>query len=252
MTHDLPPLDQIEALFAIELDSTERELLTTPTDLLGIHERQRRYVLMMALTTCQCPACGYLLCQRSAADAPFDPAASTPDDAYACPHCHAGLTWHLGVIGGAQWFTLTAIESAATRQAWLDARRPGIGAMPADPGLMQPADARVEHLEAVIAERVEVLRRYAPPQPAGFTAGQPVEFRDRTRSAEWERGTFTRYDGTEHPGDDAPMAFVAAANGTTVRTEVSRIRPACICEGRGGHTNPACAWYGTDTLGGAR
>jgi hypothetical protein len=100
-------LEQIEHVFGFAFTAAERQLLTTPKDLLGVRDGQRRYVLAMALQTCECPACGYLLCQRSAATGAYDLEKAVPDDAYACPHCHAGLTWHLGLIGGEQWFTLT-------------------------------------------------------------------------------------------------------------------------------------------------
>jgi hypothetical protein len=104
-----PPgsLEQIERVFGFTFSDAERRLLAIPDSLLGHLDGQRRYVLAMALQTCECPACGYLLCQRSAATGGFDLETSTPDDAYACPHCKAGLTWHLALIAGGQWFTVT-------------------------------------------------------------------------------------------------------------------------------------------------
>jgi hypothetical protein len=100
-------LDQIEGVFGFSFTPAERQLLTMRKDLLGVRDGQRRYVLQMALQPCECPRCGYLVCQRSAATAPYSTDTSTPDDAYACPYCQAALTWHLGLVGGAQWFTMT-------------------------------------------------------------------------------------------------------------------------------------------------
>ena len=51
-----------------------------------------------------------------------------------------------------------------------------------------------------------------------FTAGQRVEFRNRTRSAEWEPGMFVRYD-------DPGFAVVTPTAGGVCRTEIDRIRP---------------------------
>ena len=115
------PLDQIEALFGITFTDHERMLLTTSKALLSTREQQASYILAMGLQTCQCPACPYLLCQRSASIEPFDPASSAPDDAYACPNCKAALTWHLGMIGGGQWFTLTYPGQVADAAALADA-----------------------------------------------------------------------------------------------------------------------------------
>jgi hypothetical protein len=103
-------ISQAEQLYAITLSDGEWTLLQTPDPLLGHRDSQRLYILAMALQPSRCPACGYILCQRSACTQAWNPDTSTPDDAYACPNCKAGLTWHLGMIGGAQWFSLTATE----------------------------------------------------------------------------------------------------------------------------------------------
>ena len=103
-------INQAEQLFGITLSDGEWTLLKNPDALLTNLEQQARFILAMALQPSRCPSCGYILCQRSACTQPWDPGTSTPDDAYACPNCKNGLTWHLGLIGGAQWFSLTTTE----------------------------------------------------------------------------------------------------------------------------------------------
>lgn len=215
------PLDQIEALFGITFTDHERMLLTTSKALLSTREQQASYILAMGLQTCQCPACPYLLCQRSASIEPFDPASSTPDDAYACPNCKAALTWHLGMIGGGQWFTLTYPGQVADAAALADAADLCSVEIDGRPwadgnGSTEFPRSRAELLASRLGGRVI---------PAGrFTAGQPVTFRDRTRSAEPRPGTFARYAETEHRSwGDVPLAVVTAEDGHEVRTEVSRI-----------------------------
>jgi hypothetical protein len=103
---DLP--GALAELYGVEFPDHYKMLLTT-TDhaLLGVLDKQRKYVLSLALTPLQCPACHVLICQYSATEGRFDTDASHPDDGYRCPACGAGLTWHLALIGGSQSFTLT-------------------------------------------------------------------------------------------------------------------------------------------------
>jgi len=99
----------LAGLFGITFTEHETMLLTT-TDpaLLSILDKQRKYVLGLALQPLQCPACHATICQYSASDGRFDTDAYHPDDGYACPGCGRGLTWHLALFGGGQWFSLTA------------------------------------------------------------------------------------------------------------------------------------------------
>jgi hypothetical protein len=119
-----PTPDQLEALFGFTFTAPERHLLTAVRDTLDPYERQHRYLLMMALQGCECPVCGYLLCQRSAGGPVITvPATVRPDDDYRCPSCQTGLTWHLGLIGGSQWFTVTDPQALQNRLALADAER---------------------------------------------------------------------------------------------------------------------------------
>jgi hypothetical protein len=120
-----PPLDrqaigQIESAFALTFTPYEVHILRDTN--LDPYEAQHRTLLHVALNPCQCPACGRIICQRSAAGMTLitTPATVRPDDGYACPACQTPLTWHLAITGG-QHFTVTA--DAAKLAALDDAER---------------------------------------------------------------------------------------------------------------------------------
>ena len=111
---DLP--DMLNELFGIRLTDKERTLLTHKDDMLDPYDVQRKYILRMALQTIVCPACGTPICQRSAGGPKPEDDTPVPDDSYVCPKCEAKLTWHLGMIGGEQWFTLNPGQTITTGQ----------------------------------------------------------------------------------------------------------------------------------------
>jgi hypothetical protein len=100
--------DTLQELYGITFTDRERMLLTTGNDLLTVLDQQSKYVLARAVEPIPCPGCGVLTCRRAACTLPWDDTTAIPDDAYACrfPSCGAKLIWHLGLIGGDQWFTL--------------------------------------------------------------------------------------------------------------------------------------------------
>lgn len=103
--HLTPDLDRLAALYRIELTAQERFLWASSPRLLTPLDQQRAYLLGRSLAPMQCPACGGLICVRSASG-PDDIDGVYPDDAYSCPFCQARLTWHLSVTG-TTWFTLS-------------------------------------------------------------------------------------------------------------------------------------------------
>lgn len=119
---------QAEDLFGFTFTQHERILLTTPAR--DPYDDQHRILLLMALQTCSCPACGLLICRRSAAGLTLFtvPATVRADDDYACPGCKVQLTWHLG-MSGSQWFTVTrpdAVALDAAERAASDDDRPPV------------------------------------------------------------------------------------------------------------------------------
>lgn len=111
-------VDKLAALFDVTFTDREKVLLTSSRDLLSHLDRQRAYLLHMALTAMQCPACSSVICQRSAAPDPDNFAefgGGTPDDSYVCPHCGSKLTWRLGLFAGQMWFVLNPGQTVTTR-----------------------------------------------------------------------------------------------------------------------------------------
>jgi hypothetical protein len=90
--------------------TAEPEYLRDPLD------AQRIAVLRLDLTPVPCPACGLVICRRSAYTGDPDPdrPGGWNDDANACPHCKAKLTWHLSIVGE-QWFTLSPGQAVTVR-----------------------------------------------------------------------------------------------------------------------------------------
>lgn len=215
--------------YGITFNADLMRLLTTDRADLDIRDRRRRYTLGLALEPVPCPHCHTLTCRLAASTLPFSFTEDIPDDEYVCPSCGTKLTWHVELIGGAQWFTITPFIAA-----------------PPTLGQYNPLDLEPPPL----AETVSQERAFT--WPPGFVAGEPVEFMDRSRGAQWEPGTFLQYDPANEQAETrlAVVTYADTSKGTC-RTEVTRIRSRCICEGRGGHINPACRWYGTDQDGGA-
>jgi hypothetical protein len=104
----------------------ERTLLTSSDGVLGPYEQQRAYVLKMALRAEKCPACGYILCPRSAwtglqleplkAEGTYDKliidTSWAHDGAdgrlFACPACRVRLVHHQGMALTEHWFTIAS------------------------------------------------------------------------------------------------------------------------------------------------
>ena len=101
---------QLAARYGITLTDAETALLTTSQLLQDHLEAQEAWLLSQALSALQCPACLRETCQRATLTDPEawhrDSLPPYPDDGYRCPHCKAGLTWHLAFTGP-QFFTLT-------------------------------------------------------------------------------------------------------------------------------------------------
>jgi hypothetical protein len=101
-----PVPEDFEQLYGIRFSDAERELLTgavgwrfTPID------RQKATLLRRALRPRKCPACFYILCERSA-HGEFDWNAVTSDDDYACPHCKTRLHFNQTIVDGQEFFTI--------------------------------------------------------------------------------------------------------------------------------------------------
>jgi hypothetical protein len=108
-----PAIDQLERLYDIRLTEDECHLLA-PAHQLDAYDAHRRRVLLGAFQTCLCPACGHILCQRSAAGMPLftSPLTVRADDDYSCPDCAVALTWRLEPLSGSQWFTVISDAAA--------------------------------------------------------------------------------------------------------------------------------------------
>jgi hypothetical protein len=97
----------MEQLFGITFTGRERMLLETADGSLDPVDRQRKYVLAVALAGIKCPACLAIICQRAATVGEFfSEERRHEDDRYECNQCHARLTYHLGLFAGQQWFEL--------------------------------------------------------------------------------------------------------------------------------------------------
>jgi hypothetical protein len=93
--------------YGIELSVYELDLLSTRNSLLDPIERQRAFLLRMALRPESCPACKWILCQRSAwARGTFDPGTTGDGPGYQCPNCSADLIHRSGIIVSEHWMEL--------------------------------------------------------------------------------------------------------------------------------------------------
>jgi hypothetical protein len=88
-----PGPEQWAEAYVIEFTEREVALLTTERELMPPLDRQRAFLLTMALRPEQCPACKFVLCPRSAwkGSQPFDPAVNGDGPDYECPACGARL-----------------------------------------------------------------------------------------------------------------------------------------------------------------
>jgi len=92
--------------YGITWTATELELLSTDSEMLDPIERQRAYLLKLALRPRQCPACRYVLCQRSAWQGEFDPGHTGDGPGYACPNCGVRLEYRQGLVLSEHWFEI--------------------------------------------------------------------------------------------------------------------------------------------------
>jgi hypothetical protein len=122
-------LSDLEQLYGIKFSPAEWVLLTNPPHMLDPIERQQRYLLQMHLLPLSCPACSGWVCVRSARLG--DGREQTSDDDYQCNLCQAKLTWHLGLVGPEQWFTLSPdqVVTVPPKRPW-----------PLPPGATDPRD----------------------------------------------------------------------------------------------------------------
>lgn len=107
-----------ESYYEITFTEEECRILTTDAALLDPLDRQRQYLLALALAGMKCPACLYVTCRRAAATdgLPFGTSAPTPDDAYACQRCGTRLVYHVALIGGEQFFTIHPSEARPPKE----------------------------------------------------------------------------------------------------------------------------------------
>jgi hypothetical protein len=84
------------AQFGIKLSGPELVILRTRKRLLGDADRKLAYRLLLALRPESCPACQWVICERSTWTGPIPMPADTPNDGsgYTCPHCEATLIHH--------------------------------------------------------------------------------------------------------------------------------------------------------------
>jgi hypothetical protein len=102
--------------YGIRFLESERALLISPRDLLTPIDRQRAYLLRLALRPEQCPACKYILCQRSAwAGGDFDPGTAPDGPGYTCPACKAALEHRQGLIITEHWMDLAPGQTVEVR-----------------------------------------------------------------------------------------------------------------------------------------
>jgi hypothetical protein len=277
-------IEHAEQLYGFRFTEPERLWLTTSTELLSPYERQWRFILQAGLTTCQCPACGYLLCQRSAAGGPLTttPATVRHDDDYHCPNCHAGLTWHLGLFGGAQWFTLNALNEAGARRAagrepeTLEtlARKmfPAEYAAITDDQPLAPEKVRTVEIKltrmngcpgAEPSRMHPILNRACAPVRGAGRRDYPltgtcahcdylIGCADFTadwyhvRAADLAAAAIDAATPAGQPAvplTDNEIRGIERVTGERYARSTGKWYPGCICEGREGHTNPACYWY---------
>jgi len=106
-------IEMIAEVYQITLTDRMRFLLDTSPDLLDPLDVQRRYLLRMALVRISCPACKGIICQVSAQTGEYDTEGCkhVSDDSYACPFCHAGLTWVLDALTGQQFFDIRDLST---------------------------------------------------------------------------------------------------------------------------------------------
>jgi len=93
--------------YGFNLRDDELVLLSTHASLLGPIDRQRAFLLTMAMRPEQCPACKWILCQRSAwARGLFDPGTTGDGPGYQCPNCSVELIHRSGLIASEHWMDL--------------------------------------------------------------------------------------------------------------------------------------------------
>lgn len=121
--HEDSRISHLQQLYGFTFTEGEVRLLQAGS-MLDPYDKQRSYLLRMALRAENCPACDYILCPRSAwtgvktagptarwpgSGEPVD--VSWADDGedgklFACPACKARLVHRLGIVETDHWFTL--------------------------------------------------------------------------------------------------------------------------------------------------
>lgn len=101
----------IEERTGLTLTEEERRLLTTPKDVLGNLDGQRKYLLGIDLASRQCPACLSTICRLAALrDGRENIGGHHPDGDHWCPRCGARLTWNVAFVGD-PFFTIHPSEA---------------------------------------------------------------------------------------------------------------------------------------------
>jgi hypothetical protein len=92
-----------------KLTDTELELLRAGA-VLGMHDKQKAYVLKRYLLPMECPACHALVPVRAALGKPVAWNNTTKDE-FRCPYCLRGLELCVPFVGDDYWRLLVPIDA---------------------------------------------------------------------------------------------------------------------------------------------